>query len=174
VELWALDEVHFQQHGSRCRMWIAPEIKYPVCLHHPTRKSVGYFAAVSLRTGRLVIQREATVFDGQTFASFLLHLKAASRRRGRRIVVVTDNAKYHHAKLHLAWREAQAKTFSLDYLPPYSPELNPIERVWKLTRRLCLHNYYFAHLDQVCAVVETQFLAWSQPNETLRKLCTLA
>src|ERR1039458_10329649 len=174
VELWALDEVHFQQHGSRCRMWIAPEIKHPVCLHHPTRKSVGYFGAVNLRTGRLVVQREATVFDGQTFASFLLHLKTASRRRGRRIVVITDNAKYHHAKLHLPWREAQAKVFSLDYLPPYSPDLNPIERVWKLTRRLCLHNYYFARLDQVCAAVEHQFLAWSQPNETLRKLCTLA
>ena len=24
VDLWALDEVHFQQHGSRCRMWIPP------------------------------------------------------------------------------------------------------------------------------------------------------
>jgi transposase len=74
----------------------------------------------------------------------------------------------------LPWREAQADIFSLDYLPPYGPDLNPIERVWKLTRRLCLHNHYFAHLDQVCAAVERQFLAWSQPNETLRKLCALA
>ncbi|MCI0693637.1 hypothetical protein L0337_16715, partial [candidate division KSB1 bacterium] len=28
-ELWALDEVHFQQHGSRCRMWVPPEMKDP-------------------------------------------------------------------------------------------------------------------------------------------------
>jgi len=41
VDLWATDEVHFQQHGSRCRMWIPPEIKDPVLLHAPTRKSVG-------------------------------------------------------------------------------------------------------------------------------------
>jgi hypothetical protein len=155
-------------------MWVAPEIKRPVCLHHPTRKSVGYFGAVCLRTGQLVVQREATVFDGQTFASFLTHLETASRCPGRRVVVITDNAKYHHAKLHLPWREAHAPTFALDYLPPYSPDLNPIERVWKLTRRLCLHNCYFARLHQVCAVVDHQFLAWSQPNETLRKLCTLA
>src|SRR5260370_28884625 len=33
VDLWATDEVHFQQHGSRCRMWIPPEIKDPVLLH---------------------------------------------------------------------------------------------------------------------------------------------
>ncbi len=45
VDLWALDEVHFQQQGSRCRMWIPPETKDPIVYHHPTRKSVGYFAA---------------------------------------------------------------------------------------------------------------------------------
>src|ERR1700741_2268863 len=49
VDLWALDEVHFQQHGSRCRMWVPPEIKDPVLFHEPTRKSVGYFGAVRLR-----------------------------------------------------------------------------------------------------------------------------
>jgi hypothetical protein len=31
VDLWAIDEVHFQQHGSRCQMWIPPETKDPVC-----------------------------------------------------------------------------------------------------------------------------------------------
>ena len=46
VDLWALDEVHFHQHGSRCRMWVPPETRDPVVYHHPTRKSVGYFAAV--------------------------------------------------------------------------------------------------------------------------------
>jgi len=51
VDLWALDEVHFQQQGSRCRMWVPPEIKDPIVYHHPTRKSVGYFAAVRLRDG---------------------------------------------------------------------------------------------------------------------------
>jgi len=54
VDLWATDEVHFQQHGSRCQMWIPPETKDPILLHHPTRRSVGYFAAVRLR-GRKVL-----------------------------------------------------------------------------------------------------------------------
>jgi hypothetical protein len=59
----------------------------------------------------------------------------------------------------------------LDFLPPYSPELNPIERVWKLTRRLCLHNRYFAFLDSVAEAVEGQLANWLGPNETLRRLC---
>jgi transposase len=35
------------------------------------------------------------------------------------------------------------------FLPPYSPQLAPIERVWKLTRRLAMHNHYFATLVEV-------------------------
>lgn len=33
VELWSLDECHFQQHGTRCRMWVPPEVKDPVLTH---------------------------------------------------------------------------------------------------------------------------------------------
>ena len=40
VEIWAMDEVLFQQHGSVCKMWVAPEERDPVIHHHPTRKSV--------------------------------------------------------------------------------------------------------------------------------------
>jgi transposase len=69
--------------------------------------------------------------------------------------------------------EKQAPAFALDFLPPYSPELNPIERVWKLTRRLCLHNRYFGFLDTVVEAVESQFKTWVQPNNTLRRLCAI-
>ena len=63
--------------------------------------------------------------------------------------------------------------FSLDYLPPYSPDLNPIERVWKLTRRLCLHNRYFNQLETVIESVEAEFSQWTNRNETLRRLCAI-
>jgi hypothetical protein len=38
----------------------------------------------------------------------------------------------------------------------------------KLTRRRCLHNRTFAHLDDVMHAVESQFAHWIKPNETLR------
>jgi transposase len=139
VDLWATDEVHFQQHGSRCRMWIPPEIKDPVLLHAPTRKSVGYFGAVRLRDGRFVFRLETGKFNGPSFLQFLQQLRSASRGTGRRVVVITDNARYHHSRLHRPWREQHAHHFALDFLPAYSPQLNPIERVWKLTRRRCLY-----------------------------------
>ncbi len=173
VDLWATDEVHFQQHGSRCRMWVPPEIKDPVLLHHPTRHSVGYFGAVRLRDGRFCFRRETEKFNAETFFAFMKMFRRLSVRSGRRVVVITDNARYHHARLHKPWREKHTDRFVLDYLPPYSPELNPIERVWKLTRRQCLHNRYFSHLDEVIDAVESEFGTWARRNETLRRLCAI-
>lgn len=37
---------------------------------------------------------------------------------------------------YIQCREEYPAEFVLDYLPPYNPELNPIEQVWELTRRL--------------------------------------
>ncbi|MGA2076089.1 MAG: transposase [Terriglobia bacterium] len=103
-----MDEVHFQQYGSRCRMWVPPETQDPVLLHYPTRRSVGYFGAVRLRDGKFLLQRETDKFNALTCWKFLQHLQAASTRTGRRVVVITDNAKYHHARLHREWREGRA------------------------------------------------------------------
>jgi hypothetical protein len=130
VDLWALDEVHFQQQGSRCRMWVPPETRDPVVYHHPTRKSVGYFAAVRLRDGEFLFRRESGRFNGESFWEFLKVFRAASAVTGRRVVAISDNAQYHRSKLHLQWRVQQVPNFDLDFLPPYSPELNPIERVY--------------------------------------------
>jgi len=154
-------------------MWIPPEEKDPVLFHHPTRRSVGYFGAVRLRDGKFFCRRENEKFNGLTFHNFLKDLKRTSTRTGRRVIVIVDNARYHHATLHQGWREKHSDRFALDFLPPYSPELNPIERVWKLTRRLRLHNRYFAALDDIITAAEAQFDQWRYGNETLRKLCAI-
>jgi hypothetical protein len=61
-DLWAIDEVHFQQHGSRSRMWVAPETKDPVLMHEPTRRKIGYFGAVRLRDVNLsIVENQASL-----------------------------------------------------------------------------------------------------------------
>lgn len=168
-----MDEVHFQQHGSRCRMWVPPEVRDPVCRHAPTRKSISYFGAVRIADGRLVTSKPEGYFDAQTCWRFLRKLRRATRRRGRKVIVIVDNAKYHHANLHLEWRQSQSPDFVLLFLPPYSPQLNPIERVWKLLRRLWLHNRYFPTLPELIQIVDMQFATWSRPNPMLRRLCSV-
>jgi hypothetical protein len=129
VDLWALDEVHFQLHGSRCRMWIPPDTKDPVTVHNPTRESVGYFGAVRIRDGKFVYQREEKVFSEDSFFTFLKQLRQISSHAKRRVVLILDNLRYHHASLHKSWRQQCNHKFILEFMPPYSPKLNPIERL---------------------------------------------
>jgi transposase len=152
-------------------MWIPPEDKDPVVVHHPTRRTVGYFGAVRLRDGKFVFRREADTFNAATFWAFLQHLRRVTAPARRRVVLISDNAKYHHGQLHKPWRERHAGRLALEFLPPYSPDMNPIERVWKLTRRQATHNRYFPTLDEIISAVEQVFCEWRNGNETLRRLC---
>jgi len=166
-----MDECHFQQHGSRATMWVPPEDKDPILLLAPTRKSVSLFGAVNLGNGKLVTQFEKK-FNAMTFRDFLC-LLFRQRRRATKIMILLDNAKYHHAKVLEPFLRRHRDKLALEFLPAYSPELNPIERVWKLTRRLCTHNTYFEKLETLVDAVSRQHTAWNVPNDTLRKLCCI-
>lgn len=154
-------------------MWVAPEEKDPIVQQEPTRKSIGYFGAVRLRDGKFVYRREDEKFNAEAFWSFMKQLRRASCHAGRKVVVISDNARYHHAKLHKEYRDNCSDRFVLDFLPPYSPDLNPIERVWKLTRKCCTHNVYFPSLEGVAKAVERKFTEWTSGSQILRKLCAI-
>jgi len=152
-------------------MWVPPEDFDPILQHAPTRKSVAVFGAVRVSDGLLVAQQEK-VFDAVSFQSFLKRV-LRHLRNGRRIVIILDNARYHHAKILQPWLSRYSEVLSLDFLPPYSPDLNPVERVWKMTRKLCTHNRYFATLEELTNTVSEQFLAWHKPNAELKRLCAI-
>jgi transposase len=152
-------------------MWFPPEQKDPVVMQAPTRKSTAYFGGVRVNDGTFVCC-QFDIFDAASFKVFLENLLKL-RGRGKKALIILDNARYHHAEELSEWLEKQRQRIELLFLPPYSPDLNPIERVWKLTRRLCTHNRYFETLEDLVAIVEKQFIAWCRPNEVLRKLCAI-
>ncbi len=106
------------------------------CMLH-TRKKLGVFGAVCVREGRLLTYFENT-FNTVTLQSFLEYV-LQHRTPGRLMVLILDNARWHHANLIQLLLMEHRHMIQLDFLPPYSPELNPIERLWKLTT----HNRYF-------------------------------
>jgi len=152
-------------------MWVPPEDKDPVLLMAPTRKSISLFGAVHVADGRLVTQFEKK-FNAIAFQDFLQHLLRHGRR-GKKMIVLLDNGKYHHARALRPFLQKHRSKLSLEFLPPYSPELNPIERVWKLIRKLCTHDTYFSELDHLRDAVVKQLEPWKFPNPTLRKLCCI-
>jgi transposase len=153
-------------------MWVPPEIKDPILLHAPTRKSVACFGAVSLRTGKFIHSLCAT-FNAATFETVLKTL-LRHRSRDTHMVLVLDNARYHHAILLKPLLRKYRAVLTLLFLPPYSPQLAPIERVWKLARCLATHNRFFATLDDLLTAVATCFDRWRTPNSVLRRLCGIS
>ena len=61
-----------------------------------------------------------------------------------RMVLILDKAGWHISK-----GLALPENITLIHLPPYSPELNPVELLWRELRRKYFHNRIFASLDEV-------------------------
>ena len=61
------------------------------------------------------------------------------------ITVVMDNARYQRCRLVL--ERARQLGIELLFLPPYSPNLNLIERLWRFVRKECLYSTYYEHFD---------------------------
>jgi transposase len=68
------------------------------------------------------------------------------------ITLVMDNARYQRCDKVMA----KAKEFGIDllFLPPYSPNLNLIERLWKFIKKQCLYNRYYETFHQFKAAID--------------------
>lgn len=166
VQLWCEDEVHFQRHSSLMRMW-APKGKQPRVLSPSVRHKVGFFGALNLKTGQLLTQ-EAPTFSAQTFGDFIRYLLQSTQGK---IYLILDNARWHRAKALKPLCEANQHRLVFIFLPAYSPELNPVERVWRIIRRKVTHNRYFPSTEDLHLALVSQFMLWTLPNSALKVLC---
>ena len=166
IHLWCEDEVHFQRHSSLIRMW-APKGQQPRVLSPSVRYKVGFFGALNLKTGSL-LTKEAPTFNSETFGDFIRYLLESTRGK---IYLIMDNAKWHRAKdLKDLFKSNQDRLIRI-FLPSYSPELNPVERVWRITRRQVTHNRYFHSNEELSEALTSRFAKWERPNTTLKTLC---
>lgn len=166
IQLWCEDEVHFQRHSSLIRMW-APKGQQPRVLSPSVRHKVGFFGALNLKTGCL-LTKEAPTFNAETFGDFVRYLLQSTQGK---LYLILDNASWHKARdLRDLFYANQGRLVRI-FLPSYSPDLNPVERVWRITRRQVTHNRYFQSLDELKTALIYQFMKWEQPNSTLRVLC---
>jgi transposase len=83
----------------------------------------------------------AEVFNAGAFLTSLERL--AGKYAGRKVFLIIDNGRCHN--LNTAgqqWLAANRQRRSLRRLPPYSPEFNPVELIWKTTRKLTRRNRF--------------------------------
>ena len=70
---------------------------------------------------------------------------------GRDILIIMDQAGWHKAK-----ELKVPETITLMFLPPYSPELNPVEKLWKWLRKEVTHNSLFETLEALMDALENE------------------
>jgi len=135
---------------------------------------VGCLLSGSQLEHRTARTNKRPIFNAATFRLFFRRL-LRQHTLGRRMVVVLDNARYHHARLLADFLHRHDRQLRLLCLPPYSPQLPQIDRVWRLARRLATHNRYFplCQLAEVMKTVSACFDRWRKPNKLLHRLCCI-
>ena len=89
-----------------------------------------------------------------------------------------DNAPWHKKTFRMIETEKRPEyadireNVTFVKLPPYSPDLNPIEQVWRITRRENTHNVFFATISILEDTVDSAFEPWAKPNNQLKSLCS--
>jgi putative transposase len=85
--------------------------------------------------------------------------KVRKKNPGKGIIIVLDNLKSHKAEEVV--KEAERLGIELVFLPPYSPDLNPIEYIWKSIKRI-ISITFIRHIDDMRNVIKEAFYRLSQ------------
>ena len=135
--LYFQDEAGVSLTPALGKTW-APRGEIPIVRVTGRRGGFCISSAISLG-GRMLFRVEKGMVNAKTFVDFLK--KMMRHHRGRKIVVVTDQAPPHIAKRVEEFVEANKKSFTLYYLPPYSPELNPADHGWGYLKKNKLRDH---------------------------------
>ena len=115
----------------------------------------------------------STISDKFNADSFLNFIKSLISKipYGKKFVMILDNARPHHARKVTEYIEKNVSNLELLFLPPYSPNLNPAENVWKLLRKQATHNVYFDNLKSLYFKVENTLEEFAKPNIFRKNYC---
>jgi transposase len=133
-ELYFLDAVHPEFQSQSVCGWIKKgETKTLSTTSKQFR--LHFVGAIALKNMQVISQEYKTV-NAENMVEFLKHLEASSS--ASKIHIICDNGRSNKNKLIQAY--LQTSKIQIHYLPPYSPNLNPIERLWKIMREMNTYN----------------------------------
>ena len=104
------------------------------------RKRFNVLGALDAVTHELIMVTNDSYINAQSFCDLLW--KIVKLNFDVPVTLVLDNARYQ--KCILVMELAELLNIELLYLPPYSPNLNLIERLWKFVKKKCLYSKYYS------------------------------
>jgi transposase len=154
-QIYFMDGVHPQHNTIASYGWI----KKGQTKHLKTnngRKRTNINGALNLKTKELLYVEDERI-NSQTMIALLL-LILEKQKKGK-IHIVLDNARYYHSQIVKDFLKEHPRIV-LKFMPPYSPNLNIIERLWKILKKKVVHNKFYLKFEdfrnQVIHFLENQ------------------
>ena len=163
------DEAIFTSEPTATSVWTKigeqPIVKTP----EGTRKKIVVFGSVNPETGDIYEQFSPKA-DTENFKPYL---SMVSRETiPKKVIMLADNASYHHFKGIDEWLPQNAPNISLLHFPSYCSDLNSAELLWKDARSNVTHNTLFDTFDLLISSLKTFFADLKEQPRKLTKLCT--
>lgn len=157
------DEARFGRIQDPKRCWCSSGIR-PLVKGQIVREYIYAYSAIEPKSGKAVSLYLPRA-DSGCMQLFLAEVSTVYQKK--KVLIFMDQAAWHKAKALVI-----PDNIKFEFLPPYSPELNPVELVWKLLRNRFFHNVYFNSIDAVeCKLHEA--LVFLYKNEPLLKSLSL-
>lgn len=163
VEIWQQDESRVGQQGSLTRIW-AKKGTRPRKIRQQQFLSTNLYGAACHETGKsfCLILPYTNTDNMQIF----LNEFSKAIAENKHIALVIDNAGWHNS------HDLKVPTnITLVPLPPYSPELNPMECVWRWIKERYLHNRCYKDYDDIVRQAAYGWNAFSCNPELVKSLC---
>ena len=152
-EIIAIDEVSFQLQTNYKRIWFERGKKPKGAFFWSNKKLIVFGAQ---QENQKLHYEFHVAQNSMTFMCFLSGL-FETLDPNKKYLLIIDNAGWHKTAIVLKYIAQQANV-KVEFIPPYSPELNPIETNWKVTRGQVTKSQYFSTIDDMKGALE-QF--WS-------------
>jgi putative transposase len=162
------DEVSLSNTATVSYAWSKKGEQPKICQPQKNRERKTILGAVNPKTGELITH---VANNGNTVSFFQLLMLCVRANKGKKVYMVLDNVRFHHAKRLEPILERYKDRLELIFLPPYSPDLNPMERVWWLMRKQVTHNRWVKSMDERI----NDFNIWCEnvEKENIQNICVL-
>jgi len=159
------DEASFPQWGSLTYTW-AKRGQQPVVKTSGIRKGYKVFGLIDYFSGRFFCKgHDKGRLNSESYEAFLSEVLSKTRKH---IALIQDGARYHTSKAMKNFFAKNDNRITVYDLPSYSPDYNPIEKLWKKIKEKEIHLHYFPTFDSLKNKVEEALLHFKDlKNEVL-------
>ncbi len=163
------DEASFPQWGTLTYTW-ARRGQQPKVKTSGKRKGYKVFGLIDYFTGHFFYQGQDGRLNSTAYIAFLTRVLEQTTQP---IILIQDGAKYHTSAETKAFFAQQTARWQVVQLPTYSPDYNPIEKLWKKIKQQETHLHYFPTFEALTVKVEQALLTFTNAPEEILALCSL-